>query len=75
MRAAPLSSIQEAIMKLGTYDYSTGEAHDACGVLLGCFANHHEARQAMMTARLPVQFSARGGITDPPAAATQQLGH
>jgi hypothetical protein len=71
MRAAPLSSIQEAIMKLGTYDYSTGEAHDACGVLLGCFANHHEARQAMMTARLPVQFWRREEVS--PIPLLQQL--
>jgi hypothetical protein len=35
-------------MTRGTYDYATGEAFDSHGVSLGCFANRHEAIEAMV---------------------------
>jgi Family of unknown function (DUF6011) len=58
-------------MKLGTYNYSTGEAFDLAGVLLGTFPNGLEARRAMYAARLPVEFWFAETI--PPIPLLQQL--
>jgi hypothetical protein len=43
-------------MKLGSYNYTTHEATDTHGVLLGTFASYQEAKEAMWTARLPYEF-------------------
>jgi Family of unknown function (DUF6011) len=46
----------EVIMRLGTYNYNTGEATDTYGVTLGTFTSSAEAKEAMWAARLPYEF-------------------
>ena len=43
-------------MKLGTYNYGTGETFDTHGVPLGKFSDRRDAEKAMHDARLPTRF-------------------
>jgi hypothetical protein len=58
-------------MKLGNYNYSTHEATDARGVVLGKFTTRSEAEEAMQRARLPRTFW--HSETIPPIPLLQQL--